>query len=314
MRAAIRAYPPLAGDLVAGGDAGRLPVRARSARSSPTPTTASGSRGSSTPPASRSQPMDAVQVHSVACAGGDVRFRPHDDATQVKREATIRSGSRSAMDRSRTADAVHVAADGKAVAGREHVVAETARRSWSTRRRRSPFGAKVTVERRPHCRVPLPAPTSVGTTRARFRRSSPSPVGRRARHPDRRQRRGHGQLARASRPYYLRLMNCTRTGGWVTSGGACSSPGRPERRAAHAERDRSRRGSRGRTRSASRPTTSATTSSAGRRATACGAPASAATAGARTSAAGRATRTAPSSARTCSSRASGRTTAATTRT
>jgi uncharacterized protein YkwD len=25
--------------------------------------------------------------------------------------------------------------------------------------------------------------------------------------------------------YYLRLMNCTRTGGWVTSGGDCSSPG-----------------------------------------------------------------------------------------
>ena len=25
--------------------------------------------------------------------------------------------------------------------------------------------------------------------------------------------------------YYLGLMNCTRTGGWVTSGGDCSSPG-----------------------------------------------------------------------------------------
>jgi uncharacterized protein YkwD len=25
--------------------------------------------------------------------------------------------------------------------------------------------------------------------------------------------------------YYLRLMNCTRTGGWVTGSGACSSPG-----------------------------------------------------------------------------------------
>jgi uncharacterized protein YkwD len=25
--------------------------------------------------------------------------------------------------------------------------------------------------------------------------------------------------------YYLKLMNCTRTGGWVTSGGKCSSPG-----------------------------------------------------------------------------------------
>ncbi len=25
--------------------------------------------------------------------------------------------------------------------------------------------------------------------------------------------------------YYLKLMNCTRTGGWVTSSGLCSSPG-----------------------------------------------------------------------------------------
>jgi len=25
--------------------------------------------------------------------------------------------------------------------------------------------------------------------------------------------------------YYLKLMNCTRTGGWVTSTGGCSSPG-----------------------------------------------------------------------------------------
>jgi hypothetical protein len=25
--------------------------------------------------------------------------------------------------------------------------------------------------------------------------------------------------------YYLKLMNCTRTGGWVTSSGSCSSPG-----------------------------------------------------------------------------------------
>ena len=39
--------------------------------------------------------------------------------------------------------------------------------------------------------------------------------------------------------YYLRLMNCTRTGGWVTSTGNCSSPGRPERRRAHAQRRRS---------------------------------------------------------------------------
>jgi len=35
---------------------------------------------------------------------------------------------------------------------------------------------------------------------------------------------GGGSWAAVER-YYLKLMNCTRTGGWVTSGGACSSPG-----------------------------------------------------------------------------------------
>jgi uncharacterized protein YkwD len=35
---------------------------------------------------------------------------------------------------------------------------------------------------------------------------------------------GGGSWAAVER-YYLRLMNCTRTGGWVTSTGACSSPG-----------------------------------------------------------------------------------------
>jgi uncharacterized protein YkwD len=35
---------------------------------------------------------------------------------------------------------------------------------------------------------------------------------------------GAGSWA-AVETYYLRLMNCTRTGGWVTSSGGCSSPG-----------------------------------------------------------------------------------------
>jgi uncharacterized protein YkwD len=35
---------------------------------------------------------------------------------------------------------------------------------------------------------------------------------------------GGGSWASVER-YYLGLMNCTRTGGWVTSGGSCSSPG-----------------------------------------------------------------------------------------
>ncbi len=41
---------------------------------------------------------------------------------------------------------------------------------------------------------------------------------------------GHGRSVGAGswhavETYYLRLMNCTRGGGWVTSGGACNSPG-----------------------------------------------------------------------------------------
>ncbi len=36
---------------------------------------------------------------------------------------------------------------------------------------------------------------------------------------------GGGGSWAAVETYYLGLMNCTRTGGWVTSSGACSSPG-----------------------------------------------------------------------------------------
>ena len=111
--------------------------------------------------------------------------------------------------------------------------------------------------------------------------------------------------------YYLRLMNCTRTGGWVTSGGVLVA-GRPERRAAHAERGDLAHVSRPyakppRDQQPCRPLhrRQPRRPPARRRLRR-------ATAGPRTSAAGRATRSAPCSGRTCSSRARGRTTAATT--
>ena len=74
--------------------------------------------------------------------------------------------------------------------------------------------------------------------------------------------------------YYLRLMNCTRTGGWVTSTGCLLVAGRPLGRPAHAQRGRSAPRCRGRTPSSSPPVGSATTSSGARRATACAVPAS----------------------------------------
>ena len=96
-------------------------------------------------------------------------------------------------------------------------------------------------------------------------------------------------------------MNCTRTGGWVTSSGACSAPGGRDV-AALSLNGSIRHGSRGPTRGCSRPVARATTSSAATLATASAPRAGPATTGARTSAAAAATRTAPCSGRTCSTR------------
>ena len=73
----------------------------------------------------------------------------------------------------------------------------------------------------------------VGTSTATFKvapkpkaphRSRTSPAANRAIHHS----GGSGAAAgswHAVEAYYLRLMNCTRTGGWVKGGGSCSSPG-----------------------------------------------------------------------------------------
>ena len=120
---------------------------------------------------------------------------------------------------------------------------------------------------------------------------------------------GGGSWA-AVETYYLGLMNCTRTGGWVTSTGNVQQPRRTQRRPAQArcrdqlegqpavrqaDGDRRRR---------------AATSSAATPAIASAAPATRAIAGRRTSAAARVVPGAPSWPPTSSSRARSRTTAA----
>jgi uncharacterized protein YkwD len=66
--------------------------------------------------------------------------------------------------------------------------------------------------------VPAPAPlpaartvTRSGTTTRTISKSGGGSLG--------------GGSWAAAEAYYLKLMNCTRTGGWVTSSGACDSPG-----------------------------------------------------------------------------------------
>ena len=99
-------------------------------------------------------------------------------------------------------------------------------------------------------------------------------------------RRGVGQLD-AVETYYLRLMNCTRTGGWVTSSGTCSSPGGPERRAAHPQRRHQRQGHAALREVPRDPRAVQPLLRRERRATGFAAPATPATGGARTSAARR---------------------------
>ena len=112
----------------------------------------------------------------------------------------------------------------------------TTRSSSSIRRRSLPYGAKVVATVAADARRAPMAPRSARP------RTGDVPDGRRSPSRPRRPRprpivggldrrlaaAAARSAAAAGRPverYYLSLMNCTRTGGWVTSGGDCSSPG-----------------------------------------------------------------------------------------
>lgn len=164
-----------------------------------------------------------------------VRFRPADRATKVAREAVLSVRFSEPMDRAATGRAFRAVAGGDEVQGRIRW-AEGATVLVFTPAARLPYGASVTmavgtgarsrtgsplaaaatggfrVEPKPAPPAPPPPPRSSGT-------GGSGATG------------GSGGTGAASgswtavESYYLRLMNCTRTGGLVTSTGACSSPG-----------------------------------------------------------------------------------------
>ncbi|HEX5828510.1 MAG TPA: Ig-like domain-containing protein [Candidatus Limnocylindrales bacterium] len=156
--------------------------------------------------------VDAPAVRSI---------RPRDGARAVDRTPSIRIRFTQSMDRARTASAARVTADGRAV---------RVRTSWSADGRTLllrpakalPYDARVVV------RVSLAARSAAGADVAEAERATftvkPKPQPAAVGIPT-----GGGGAASGSwaavEQYYLRLMNCTRTGGWVTSAGACSSPG-----------------------------------------------------------------------------------------
>jgi len=164
-------------------------------------------------------------------SAGVVRFRPRDSASDIARDAAISVRFTAPMDPASTTSAFKVTAAGKPVAGKATLV-ENGTVLVFIPSKALPYGAKVTMV------VGTSARTADGSALARsasgWFKTVAKPKARAA--VKHRPSGGGGGSTGPGRAvgggswgsvetYYLGLMNCTRTGGWVTSGGGCSSPG-----------------------------------------------------------------------------------------
>ena len=172
-------------------------------------------------------PIDTM-VLAVRTGAGPavVRFRPATSATNVARDATISVRFTQPMDRRSTARAFAVSIAGAAVAGkvtwaeRDTVLVFTPNAPLPSS---ATVAMDVAVGARNTAGIPL-ATAAHGTfhtvaARVTAAAKTPSTSGSTGGSAV-----GGGSWG-AVEVYYLGLMNCTRTGGWVTSTGACSSPG-----------------------------------------------------------------------------------------
>ena len=162
-----------------------------------------------------------------AVAPAVVRFRPKARTQDVARTTDISVRFSQAMDRATTKKAFKVLVNGKPIKGKVTfadgntvLVFDPARNfAYDTRvvasvaaTARSADGVALKSAEQIAFRTEL---KPVPKTRATVPISSGGSSGGST---------GGGSWAAVER-YYLGLMNCTRTGGWVTSGGDCSSPG-----------------------------------------------------------------------------------------
>ena len=160
-----------------------------------------------------------------------IRFRPTNGTTQVERRAALSVRFSEPMNHATTQAAFTVTANGKLVLGK-YRFAESSTVLVFQPVSALPAGATVVVSvagtATSALGVPVASPSSVTiatvakpTVAARV----PTSTGSRTPPPP----TGGGAVGGGSwgavETYYLRLMNCTRTGGWVTSTGSCSSPG-----------------------------------------------------------------------------------------
>jgi uncharacterized protein YkwD len=170
----------------------------------------------------------------VASAPGIVRFRPAGGTKAVERTAGLSVRFTQPMSHASTAAAVTVTAGGRKVSGKiawsenSTVLAFTPATTFAYSARVvmtvgagavSQTGVAIakaehatfTIKAKPVVKAPVVAKTTSGGGATPITHSG-----------------GTGAVAgswTAVEAYYLRLMNCTRTGGWVSSSGTCSSPG-----------------------------------------------------------------------------------------
>jgi uncharacterized protein YkwD len=156
------------------------------------------------------------------------QFRPADRTTGIARDATISTRFTAKMDRGTTARALTVKVAGKTIAGvvgwaqNDTVVLFTPKATL-------PANATVSVDvagsATDAAGIPMAAAfhaafkttTAAAKPRTTSKRTGSVPISSGG-------AVGGGSWGKVE-TYYLGLMNCTRTGGWVTSTGRCSSPG-----------------------------------------------------------------------------------------
>jgi uncharacterized protein YkwD len=174
-------------------------------------------------------PLDPIElaVRTASTAPGVIRFRPLDDASGVGRSSDLSVRFTQAMDRRSTTRAFSVTAAGKSVQGTIHWAEHDTVLIFAPSAA-LPAGKTVTMT------VSTVASNTAGVHLAAavngvFKTASSATASTAPNDTKTVSITGGTAVGGGSwgavETYYLGLMNCTRTGGWVTSSGACSSPG-----------------------------------------------------------------------------------------
>jgi uncharacterized protein YkwD len=171
----------------------------------------------------------AVLAVRTGIAPSVVRFRPRDDTRDVARDVAISVRFTQSMDEASTKAAFTVVAGTAKVAGKVTFAEDDTVLVFEPAKA-LPFGTKIVMKVAATATSRDGAPLTVGS-RGIFKTVAKPTAARASGGSTGGSTGGGGGGAvgggswASVETYYLRLMNCTRTGGWVTSSGTCSSPG-----------------------------------------------------------------------------------------